>query len=83
MSLYGDIKEWIPFKFITYSEPTLESKASSRQVERKLLRMKVKDLKDKCLECEVLTYTWLPTGDMMIDYMTMEIIMQSSKEAVI
>ena len=47
MLLYEDIKERIPVKLFTDSEPTLESIASSRQVERKSLRMIVKELKEK------------------------------------
>ena len=56
---------------------------SSRQVERKLLRMTVKDLKEKYLKGEVLSYASLPTKEKMTDCLTKEIKMPSSIEAVI
>ena len=56
MLMYGDITVQIPIKLFMDSEPALESIASSRHVEGKLLRMKAKKLKDKCLEGEVLSY---------------------------
>ena len=71
MLLYGYIKGRIPVKLFTDSEPTLESITSSRQV------------KDKCLEGEVLSYVWLLTNEMIADCLTKEVKMPSSMEAVI
>ena len=45
--LYGDYKKRMNVRIITDSEPTLESIASTRQIERKQLRMVVKEMKDK------------------------------------
>ena len=53
MLLYGDVKGRIPVKLFTDSEPTLESIASSRQMEMKQLRMTIKELKEKCLEGDI------------------------------
>ena len=71
----------IPVKLFTDSEPTLESIASSRQVEMKQLRMIIKELKEKCLEGEVSNYAWLSTKDMLADCMTKAMKMPSSREA--
>lgn len=78
MLLYGDIKERIIFRFFMDSEPTLESIVQSRQVERKLLRINVKELKDKCLEGVVLSYAWLPTKEMMVNCLTKELTMPTN-----
>ena len=81
--LFGDYKGRIPVKLFTDSEPTLESIASSKQVERKLLRMTIKDLKDRLLEGDVSSYSWLSTRDMMADCMTKEMKMPESLEDVL
>ena len=70
--LHGSYKGVIPVKLYTDSEPTLESIASSKQVERKLLRNTVKDLKDKVLSGEVKSMSWLATEDMLADILTKE-----------
>ena len=72
MLLFGSYEGRIPVKLFTDSEPSLESVASSRQVEMKLLRMTVKDLKDRLLQGEVTSYSWLPTKEMMADCLTKE-----------
>ena len=72
MLLYGAYNGVIPVKLYTDSEPTLESIASSKQVERKLLRNTVKDLKDKVLSGEVKTMSWLSSEDMLADVLTKE-----------
>ena len=81
--LFGDYKGRILVKLFTDSEPTLESIASSKQVERKLLRMTIKDLKDRLLEGDVSSYSWLSTRDMMADCMTKEMKMPESLEDVL
>ena len=81
--LFGDYKGRIPVKLFTDSEPTLESIVSSKQVERKLLRMTIKDLKDRLLEGDVSLYSWLSTRDMMADCMTKEMKMPESLEDVL
>ena len=72
MLLHGAHNGVIPVKLYTDSEPTLESIASSKQVERKLLRNTVKDLKDKVLSGEIKTMSWLSTEEMLADVLTKE-----------
>ena len=62
--LYRNIKGKIQIMLFMDSEPTLESIASSRQVEMKQLRMIVKESKEKCLDGEVVSYALLHTKDM-------------------
>ena len=45
--------------------------------------MTVKELKEKCLEGEVLSYAQMPTKEMMADCFTKKMKMPSSTEAVI
>ena len=83
MLLYGDVKGRILVKLFTDSEPTLELIVSSRREEIKQLRMNVMELKEKCLEGEVMTYAWLHTREMIADCLTKEMKMPSSIKAVI
>ena len=46
-------------------EPTLESIASSRQVERKTLRPTIFDLKERLVDKDIHSYSWLPTQSML------------------
>ena len=59
--MYGEYRKWIPVKLFTDSESTLESITSSKQVERKTLRMTVRELNDSLLEGEILSYARLLT----------------------
>ena len=70
--MFGETGGKIPVKLFTDSRPTLESIASSKQVERKLLRNAVADLKEKLVENEVESYSWLDTKDMIADILTKE-----------
>ena len=70
--LYGDYRGRVPVRLFTNSESTLESIASSKQVERKQLRMTVRELKDRLLEGEITSYAWLPTEEMWADVLTKE-----------
>ena len=67
MLLYGDDQKRIKVKLFTDSEATLESVVSSKQIERKTLRMTVVDLKERLLEGDVYSYAWLPTEKMWAD----------------
>ena len=51
-------------RLFTDSEATLESIASSKQIDRKTLRVTVVDLKDKLIDGEIYSYSWLPTEKM-------------------
>ena len=70
--MFGDKGGKIPVKLFTDSRPTLESVASSKQVERKLLRSAVADLKEKLVEKQMESYNWLDTEDMIADILTKE-----------
>ena len=60
---------------MTDSEITLESIASTRQIERKGLRMTVQDMKEMLMEGEVKSYQLLSTKEMWADGLTKEMEM--------
>ena len=66
MLLFGNYEKRIDVKLFTDSESMLESMASSRQVDRKTLRMTVKDLKDRLHEGDITSYAWLPTDRIIV-----------------
>ena len=52
---FGDYKRRIKVRLFTDSEPTLESIASSKQIERKTLRPTIVDLKERLVEKDSLS----------------------------
>ena len=55
--MYGEYKQRMKVKVYTDSEPLLESIASTKQIERKGLRMTVQELKERLMEViSVATY---------------------------
>ena len=50
-------------RLFTDSEATLESIASSK-IERKTLRLTVVELKERLVDGEIYSYSWLPTQSM-------------------
>ena len=79
---YGDYKRRIKVRLFTDSEPTLESIASSRQVERKTLRPTIVDLKERLVDRDIHSYSWLPTQDMLADVLTKEMRLPQALENV-
>merc|ERR1712240_409151 len=73
--LYGDYRKRMNVRMITDSEPTLESIASTRQIERKQLRMVVKEMKDKLREGDITSYQWVSTKDIWADGLTKDMSM--------
>ena len=73
--LFGDYRKRLPVRVMTDSEPTLESIASTRQIERKGLRMTVQEMKEKLIEGEIVSYQWLSTKEMWADGLTKEMEM--------
>ena len=71
--LFGDYRQRIPVRIYTDSEPSLESIASTKQIERKSLRMTVQELKERLMEGDVGSYQWIPTKEMWSDGLTKEI----------
>ena len=73
--LFGDYKQRIPVRMYTDSEPLLESIASTKQIERKSLRMTVQEMKERLIKGDVRSYQWIPTKEMWSDGMTKEMEM--------
>ena len=65
--LFGDYRKRMPVRVLTDSEPTLESIASTKQIERKGLRMTVQEMKEKLMDGEVKSYQWLSTEEIWAD----------------
>ena len=59
--LFGEYKQRMPVRIFTDSEPTLESIASTKQIERKGLRMTVQEMKERLIKGDVKSYQWIPT----------------------
>ena len=70
--LYGDFNTRIKIFLFTDLEATLESIASSKQIEQKMLRLKVRDLKERLPEGDIFLYSWLSTEDMWADVLMKE-----------
>ena len=70
--LFGCSEKKIPVKIYTDSLPLLESIASTRQVEQKLLRNTMTDLKQKLEDGDVTAYSWIETKSMTADILTKE-----------
>ena len=62
-------------RVLTDSEPTLESIASTKQIERKGLRMVVQEMKDKLRDGEINSYQWVSTKQIWADGLTKEMSM--------
>ena len=73
--LYGSYGKRLPVHLYTDSEGTLESIASTRQVDRKSLRMFIQDLKERLLEGEFTLCQWILTGSMWAYALTKKIEM--------
>ena len=79
---YGEYKRRIKVRLFTDSEPSLESIASSRQVERKTLRPTILDLKERLVDRDIQSYSWLPTQDMLADVLTKGMHLPQALESV-
>ena len=55
--LFGDYKKRIKVHLFTDSEATLESIASSKQIDRRTLRLAVVDLKERLVEGYITSYS--------------------------
>ena len=74
--LFGDTSRdsaaTLPVRLLTDSRPLLESIGSTRQVEERLLRNTITDLKEKLEDNSVESYSWLETSEMIADILTKE-----------
>merc|ERR1712112_484379 len=73
--LYGDYRKRMNVRILTDSEPTLKSIASTKQVERKALRMVVQEMKDKLRDGDINSYQWVSTKNIWADRLTKEMSM--------
>ena len=73
--LFGDCRKRMPVRIMTDSEPTLESIAITKQIERKGLIMTVQEMKEKLMEGEIRSYQWLSMKEMSADGLTKEMEM--------
>ena len=69
-------------RLCTDSELTLESIASSKQVERKTPRPSIVYLKKRLVDRDIHSYSWLPTQDMLADVLTKEMRLPQALENV-
>ena len=81
--LFGDYKKWIKVHLFTDSEAKLESIASSKQLDRKTLRLTVVNPQERLVEGDIASYSWLPTDSMWVDMPTKEMCLPPSLEDVI
>merc|ERR1711873_294114 len=73
--LFGDYRKQMPVRVLTDSEPTLESIASTKQIERKGLRMNVQEMKEKLRDGEIKSYQWVSTKQIWADGLNKEMEM--------
>ena len=73
--LYGDYRKRMNVRILTDSEPTLESIASTKQIERKALRMVVQEMKEKLRDGDINSYQWVSTKSIWADGLTKEMSM--------
>merc|ERR1712002_256857 len=73
--LFGDYRKRMPVRVLTDSEPKLESIASTKQIERKGLRMTMQEMKEKLRDGEIKSYQWVSTKQMWADGLTKEMEM--------
>ena len=62
-------------RILTDSEPTLESIASTKQIERKGLRMVVQEKKERLRDGDITSYQWVSTKKIWADGLTKEMPM--------
>ena len=70
--LFGDVACTVPLNVYTDSKPLLDSIASTKQVEERLLRNTMTDLKKKLELNSIKGYSWVDTKSMTADILTKE-----------
>merc|ERR1711867_166108 len=73
--LFGDYRKKVPLRIMTDSEPTLERIASTKQIERKALRMTVQEMKEMLRNGNISSYQWVSTKNIWADGLTKEMSM--------
>ena len=69
--LFGDRTE-VVVEIYTDSKPLLDSVASSKQVECKMMRPVIADMKEKLVDGSIKAFKWLETREMVADILTNE-----------
>ena len=62
--IFGNYQRRINIRLFMDSQATLESIASSKRIEKRTSRMTVVDLKERLVDGDIYSYSWLPTKDM-------------------
>ena len=57
--MFGDYRKRMKVRLFTDSEAILESIASLKQIERKTLRLTVTHLKERLIDGDIYSYSWL------------------------
>ena len=70
--LFGDFKKRVKVYPFTDLEATLESIVSSKQIDRKTLILTVMVLKERLVEGDITSYSWLSMDKMWADILTKE-----------
>ena len=60
----------------------MESIASTKQIDRKTLRLTMVDLNERLVEGDITSYSWLPTESMWVDMLTKEMCLPPTLEDV-
>merc|ERR1712121_582164 len=77
--MYGGYRKRMYVRILIDSEPTLESIASTKQIERKGLRMVVQEMKEKLRDGEINSYQWVSTKQIWADGLTKEMAITESR----
>ena len=81
--MFGDYRRRVKVRLFTDSEAALEPIPSSKQIDRKTLRITVVNLKERLVDRDIFSYSWLPTQSMWADMMTKEMHLLLAIEDVI
>ena len=67
-----DGKKKVKIDLYTDSKPLMDSIASTKQVEQKMMRPIINNMKDKLTDYEIRSFRWLETKKMVADILTKE-----------
>ena len=72
LNRYYLVEKKVEVKIFTDSKPLLDSVASSKQVEKKMMRLVIADMKERLIDGSVGSYRWIETKRMVADLLTKE-----------
>ena len=79
---FGDYRKRIKVRLFTDSEARLELIASPKQIERKTLKPTIVDLKERLVDGDIFSYSWLSTKNIWADMMLKEMQLPPALENV-